>query len=100
NLTAVLSGGDVVLTWTDTSTNEDGFSLERSTSNNLYSVIATTTLNVTSSTGYTDIAIGAGTYYYRVRAVNTKGNSEYSNTASKSDATGDRIATIALDSTS
>jgi len=82
SLTASSVGSNVLLTWADNSKNEDGFLVERSPDNVAFTNIATTTLNLTSATSYTDIAPGGGTFYYRVRAYNTKGYSSYSNTAS------------------
>lgn len=82
NLTATTSGSNVVLAWTDNSKNEDNFQIERATDGINFSQIATTTLNLTSTTSYTDIAPGAGTFYYRVRAKNVIGPSSYSNTPS------------------
>jgi hypothetical protein len=67
-LTAVLSGSNVLLTWNDNSANEDNFLVERSTDGSIYTNIATTTLNFTSATSYTDVGAGSGSYYYRVRA--------------------------------
>src|SRR6266478_927658 len=78
NLTAVTSSNNVVLTWADNSANEDGFKIERSTDNITYTQIATTTMNLGSSTtSYTDVAAAGTPYYYRVRAYNTIGNSAY-----------------------
>jgi hypothetical protein len=77
NLVAtVISGSQVNLTWTDASTNESGFEIERSTtSGSGYAVITTTAANAVSysNTGLTE----ATTYYYRVRAINGSGGSGY-----------------------
>ncbi len=76
-LLAVASSTQINLTWTDTSTNEDGFKIERSLDNRTYTQIATVTRNVKSysSTGLT----AAKKYYYRVRAYHSGGDSAYSN---------------------
>ncbi len=68
------------LSWTDNSSNEDGFKIERKTgSGGTYSQIATVLINVAS---YSDTGLSASTnYYYRVRAYNSAGNSGYSNEA-------------------
>jgi hypothetical protein len=68
------------LNWSDNSTNEDGFKVERSTSaTGTYSQIAQTGANVTT---YMDSNLTAGaTYCYRLRSYNAGGNSPYSNTA-------------------
>ncbi|MBI5778803.1 MAG: fibronectin type III domain-containing protein [Planctomycetes bacterium] len=70
----------VVLTWTDTANNETGFKLERKPGGGSYSQIATPTANATA---YTDNSVSPNTtYYYKIRAYNTAGNSGYSNEAS------------------
>ena len=69
------------LNWTDNSTNETGFRIERSLDNQTFTEIDSLILNKTS---YENIAGGlaAGrTYYYRVKAYNSNGDSVYSNTA-------------------
>jgi acid phosphatase type 7 len=67
------------LAWTDNSTNETGFKIERSTNGTSFTQIATVAANVQSyaSTGLK----GARKYYYRVRAYNGTVNSAYSNVA-------------------
>jgi fibronectin type 3 domain-containing protein len=69
------------LSWTDNSNNESAFRIERSSDGGAtFTEIATTGPNVTA---YADTGLtNAGTYYYRVRASNAGGNSDYSNTAS------------------
>ena len=66
------------LSWTDNSSNELGFEIERKKgSGGAYSQVATVGENITS---YTDTGLTeAITYYYRVRAYNAAGNSVYSN---------------------
>jgi predicted phage tail protein len=66
----------IKLNWTDNSTNETGFEIERSLSSGSgFSNITTTAPDVTT---YTDIGLTESTtYYYRVRAVNSAGNSAY-----------------------
>ncbi len=75
---AAASASQVNLTWRDNSTNETGFKIERKTgSGGTYAQIATVGANVTS---YQDTGLSAmTTYYYRVRAYNSGGNSAYSN---------------------
>ncbi len=78
SLMAVSAGTEAaLLSWTDNSSNEDGFKIERGTDGINFSQINTVGSNVTS---YTDPNV-IGTYYYRVRAFNSGGNSNYSNTA-------------------
>ena len=69
---------ELTVTWSDASTNEDGFKLERKTGTaGSYAQIATLPAN---TTGYVDTAVTAGTTYcYRVRAYNAAGDSAYSN---------------------
>jgi titin len=70
-----LSCNKVDLTWIDGSNNEDGFKIERKEGVGIYSEIGTTLTNVAS---YSDTTISTGkTYYYRVRAYNAYGNSDY-----------------------
>ena len=67
------------LSWTDNATNEDGFKIERSLNSSLgpWTQIATTTTNTVA---YSDTSVSADqTYYYRIRAFNTGGDSSYSN---------------------
>lgn len=87
-LVAVLLGGpafaaSATLTWTDNSTNETGFDIERKTEactgSGPFTPIATVGMNVTT---YKDLTVVEGvTYCYRVDAYNPAGKSPYSNTA-------------------
>lgn len=81
NLAAsTLRATDVGLIWTDTSSNEQGFQVERSTNNKTFTVLTTTGPNVGA---FIDASVTANkSYYYRVRAFNGGGNSPYSNTLS------------------
>lgn len=77
NLNAVaLSSTQVVLSWTDNSSNEAQFQIERATNRTgPYSLVGTVGSNVTS---FTHIGLTAGAwYYYRVRAVNYSVYSAY-----------------------
>ncbi|HEX8748227.1 MAG TPA: S8 family serine peptidase, partial [Pyrinomonadaceae bacterium] len=73
--------GEAALNWSDRSTNEQSFKIERSTSaSSGFVQVATVGANQTS---FTDRSLQRKrTYYYRVRAANSSGNSAYSNTAS------------------
>ncbi len=75
-----VSSSRINLAWTDNGNNEDGFRIERSTDNLVFTEIATVGPNVATYSN-TGLAIPT-TYYYRVRAYNVGGNSGYSNTAS------------------
>ena len=60
------------LRWTDTSSNETGFRIERSANGTTFGQIATVGANVTT---YSNTNLTAGTrYWYRVRAYNTRGD--------------------------
>jgi titin len=62
--------------WTDHSSVESGFKVERSTDGAVFTQIGTTTTAKT----YTDATVTPGVpYWYRVRAHNASGNSSYSN---------------------
>lgn len=75
-----LSKTEIRLTWKDNSNNEDGFKIERKTTDGTYTLIGSVGANVTT---YTDMNLNpATTYYYRVYAYNSAGNSGYSNEAS------------------
>lgn len=76
----VLSSTTMQLAWSDNSSDETGFLIERQTSGSgTWDVVTTTAANVT---GYTDATLQAGTQYaYRVSAVNGAGVSNASNVA-------------------
>lgn len=69
-----VSGSRIDLSWTDTATDEDGFTVERSPAGiGTWAQIATTDADVTV---YADTGLTTDTAYdYRVRAVNTGGTS-------------------------
>ncbi len=74
-LTGITSSG-ITLNWTDNSSNETGFKVERSTDNFSTSVQVTTT--GPAVTTFTDSGLAASTtYYYRVIAHNDGGDSGY-----------------------
>ena len=75
---AATSASQVDIAWTDNSGNETGFRIERKTgSDGTYSQTATVGADVTA---YADTGLTPGTtYYYRVNAYNTAGDSGYSN---------------------
>src|SRR5262249_34229945 len=77
---AAVSNSQINLSWTDNSSNEDGFNVERSTDAVNWTPIATTTGNATS---YSDTGLATLTaYYHRVRAFNRGGGySGYTNVA-------------------
>ncbi|MEL7654548.1 MAG: S-layer homology domain-containing protein [Bacillota bacterium] len=84
-LTAKLdSNVTVKLTWTDNSTNETGFVLQRRVLGGIYeNDLVTLPAGTTSYTDQLNNNFGMfGTVYYQVRAINSMGSSGYSNEAS------------------
>ncbi len=75
---AIVSGSQVDLTWTDASTNETGFRIERaSTANITFAAISSVSGNVTL---FSDVTVVPNTTYrYRVIATNAAGDSAASN---------------------
>ena len=80
NLTATATAiRTIALNWTDNSTGENGFQIERSVNGRGFSPIATVGANVTS---FSQSGLARGrTYSYRVRAFDSLGYSAYSNIA-------------------
>ncbi|HPW92932.1 MAG TPA: putative Ig domain-containing protein [Verrucomicrobiota bacterium] len=76
-----VNASQIKLTWKDNSSNESGFKIERATaSGGPFTQIATVGANVKT---YTSTGLKAlTTYWFRVRAYNSAGNSGYSNTDS------------------
>lgn len=75
---SLTGGNDIQLAWTDNSTNEQYFVLERSTDGGQYSVLNETIAANTEI--YTDQDVAAQhDYSYRVKARNINGDSDYSN---------------------
>jgi hypothetical protein len=75
-----ISSTQINLSWTDNSSNETGFKVERKMgAGGTYAQIAAPGVNATS---YQDMSVSCGTqYYYRVRATNSGIDSGYSNEA-------------------
>ncbi len=75
---SVASTTQINLTWTDNSTNETGFKIERRTGASIYAVVGTVNSDVLT---FSDIGLTPSTTYtYRVYAYNAVGNSlTYSN---------------------
>ena len=76
-----VSRGRIDLAWTDNSSNETGFQIERSRDGGAFSLIATTAAGATSYSNTSGLTPNK-MYSYRVRAINAAGSSAYSNTAS------------------
>jgi PKD repeat protein len=88
-----LSSSAIRLTWTDTSTREVGYEIERSLSGSGgWSLIAVTAVNATS---YQNNGLAASTrYYYRMRSVGPKGaHSLYSDVVSATTLAGGAVTT-------
>jgi titin len=83
SLTAtVASSTQINLNWTDSSANEDGFRVERCQGIGCTNFVQIAQL-LANATTYADTALAASSAYtYRVRAHNSTGVSDYSNTAS------------------
>lgn len=77
---STLSTNSLLLNWTDNSSNETGFQIERSLSaGSGFSLIATTAANATS---YISTGLGSGTqYFYRIRSTSGAGQSAYTTVA-------------------
>jgi len=93
------SATQINLTWVDNSTNEEGFKIERSLNPTAeFSQIATVANGLTSFTN-TELSPGT-TYYYRVLAYNSAGDSSYSNTASATTSSSGLTVTLTASPTS
>ena len=94
-MATAISWNRINLSWTDNSTNEDGFKIMRAeTSDGLFTVIATIAAN---STGYQDTGLlPETTYYYKLVAFNANGGSGYANVAGS---TGCGISNVASSTT-
>jgi hypothetical protein len=70
----------ILISWQDNAGNEDGFRIERSTTGLIFTQVASVGRDVKTfrDTGL----VKKVRYYYRVRAFNAAGNSDYSNVAS------------------
>ncbi len=78
-LSATSVVAQITLTWDDNSTDETGFKIERSDNGGAFAQIATVVANTIT---YTDSTVTGGNIYsYRVKAYNSIGDSDYSNTA-------------------
>ena len=78
NLTGSVVAGQIALNWTDNSTNETGFKIERRTGTGNYAQIGSVSSNILN---YTDATASIGvSFTYRVYSFNATGNStNYSN---------------------
>src|SRR5262249_10963045 len=82
NLTATVSGKTVTLRWTDNSTNEDGFYVERGQTTKKATVFTRVATLGPNTTTFAQ-TVTSGTWLYRVQAFRTGGTvSTYSNQVS------------------
>ncbi len=91
-----LSSSQIDISWNDNSNNEDDFQIQRSlTGSGSWSQIAIVNANTTN---YSNIGLNAiTTYHYRVRARNTAGSSNWSNTSSATTQSGGSSSAITVD---
>jgi len=92
------SSSSINLTWTDNSTNETGFYIERAPNSGgspgTFVQVGSVGVGVTS---YPDTGLAASTtYWYRVRAYNVAGDSAYTNNASATTTAGGGGGTLAF----
>lgn len=73
------SGAEINLTWTDNSTNESSFVIERSLNGNTFTPIGAVPGNTTAYTDNSGLLLNT-LYYYRVKAQNNTGSSAYATT--------------------
>ena len=84
NLAASLQTmSSIALTWTDNANNETGFTIQRATNASFTSGLVTYTANTNATSYLNNSGVSLRTtYYYRIRANNTVGNSAWSNSVS------------------
>ncbi|MEO6435055.1 MAG: fibronectin type III domain-containing protein, partial [Tepidisphaeraceae bacterium] len=76
---AAASSSSVSLNWADSSNNESGFRIERSSDGVNFTQVASVGVNVRT---YTNTVLNSSTqYHFRVRAYNATGSSDYTNVA-------------------
>lgn len=91
---AAASSSAINLSWTDNASNESGFDIERSLNGSTWSALASVGSNVIS---YANSGLSANsTYFYRVRAKNSGGNSAFSNVANATTLNGSNPVTVTL----
>jgi fibronectin type 3 domain-containing protein len=77
----VISSSQIDLTWTDNSTNETGFVVERAANGSFSVGLITVNLGANATTYSATGLAGGTTYWFRVRATNAGGDSANSNAA-------------------
>lgn len=79
---ATLEGSNVVIRWTDNSTNETEYKIERRPSGGTWAVIGSAGVLYGGTGTYNDLSVPAGTYEYLVKACNSVGCSQDATVAS------------------
>ena len=88
------TSSSLTLNWTDKSTDETGFTVERSTDGSTFSILTTVGTNITN---FTDNSLNSSnTYWYRVFASNASGGSAPSNVSSGTTLAGSAITLDAV----
>ena len=83
NLSAIAaSSSHINVTWTDNSANETAFEIDRATDSGFTSNLLTTTVGANVTTYQATGLTAATTYYFRIRATNTFGDSANTTSAS------------------
>jgi hypothetical protein len=94
NLSASTNGSQIALSWTDASSNETSFRVERATSSGApFAEISGTSRDSTTYADSTGLSCNT-TYYYRVRSRNASGDSAYSNVANATTAACAGLSTL------
>lgn len=89
----VVSSSRIDLNWTDNSSNETSFYIERATNSSFTQNLVTKNVG-SNTTSYQDTGLsGSTTYYYRIRASNLDGYSGYSNVVNYTTLVGTSIFT-------
>jgi FtsP/CotA-like multicopper oxidase with cupredoxin domain len=83
NVAATLVPGStqdrIVVTWTDTSTNESGFRIQRATDNAFTTNVVTSQVNANVTTFTSPLLPHNGSYFFRVQSYNAQGSSPWAN---------------------
>jgi hypothetical protein len=88
------SASQINLAWTSNSTNQTGFVIQRSPDGSTWTTVTAT---AASATSYSDTTVASGTtYYYRVCATNSAGNSAYTTAASATTPAADPAPTVTI----